>query len=177
MENITRLLKISISKKCVLEYDLMKDLPAVEADAAQMQQIIMNLLINASEAIGDRSGVIALGTGVMHCDRAFLAETCLDENLTEGLYVYLEVADTGIGMSETQSKIFDPFFTTKFTGRGQGFPRSLVSFAGIGAIHCCSELGKGDVQGSVSATALPAKELQCRRPGARVAWLQGAGRG
>ena len=172
VEDITRLLQISISKKCVMEYDLMKDLPAVEADAAQVQQIIMNLLINASEAIGDRSGVIALGTGVMHCDRAFLAETCLDENLTEGLYVYLEVADSGIGMSkETQSKIFDPFFTTKFTGRGLGLSAVLGIVRGHrGAIHCCSELGKGTTfKVLFPPTALTAKSLPCREAG-RTEW-------
>ncbi|HEX5689504.1 MAG TPA: hypothetical protein VFX76_05860 [Roseiflexaceae bacterium] len=93
IEGISRLLDISISKKCVLKYDLVPDLPSVEADATQMRQVIMNLVINASEAIGDRSGVIALSTGAMHCDRDYLSETYLDENLPAGLYVYVEVVD------------------------------------------------------------------------------------
>lgn len=144
-EDMTRLLQVSISKKCVIRYNLLPNLPSVEADAAQMRQIIMNLIINASEAIGDSSGVIAISTGAMHCDRAYLADTCLDEQLPEGLYVYLEVADTGCGMSEeTRAKVFDPFFTTKFTGRGLGLSAVMGIVRGHrGAIKCYSELGKG----------------------------------
>ena len=144
-EDMTRLLQISISKKCVLKYDFTPDLPAVEADAVQMRQIIMNFIINASEAVGGQSGVIAVSTGVMHCDRAYLSETYLDEKLPGGQYVYLDVADTGCGMSpETRAKIFDPFFTTKFTGRGLGLSAVLGIVRGHrGAIKVCSELGKG----------------------------------
>ena len=144
-EDMVRLLQISISKKCVMKFNLMPDLPLVEADAVQVRQIIMNLIINASEAIGDRSGVIVASTGVMHCDRAYLVETYLDDSLPEGLYAYLEVADNGCGMSEeTRARIFDPFFTTKFTGRGLGLSAVLGIVRGHrGAMKCYSELGKG----------------------------------
>jgi CheY-like chemotaxis protein len=105
----------------------------------------MNLVINASEAIGDRSGVIAITTGCMDCDRNYLKDVWLDENLSDGLYVYLEIADTGCGMNkETLTKLFDPFFTTKFTGRGLGMSAVLGIVRGHkGAIKVYSELNKG----------------------------------
>jgi CheY-like chemotaxis protein len=117
----------------------------VEADATQMRQIVMNLVINASEAIGDRSGVIAITTGCMDCDRGYLKDVWLDENLSDGLYVYLEIADSGCGMDkETLSKLFDPFFTTKFTGRGLGMAAVLGIIRGHhGAIKVYSEPGRG----------------------------------
>jgi CheY-like chemotaxis protein len=105
----------------------------------------MNLVINASEAIGDRSGFIAITTGCMDCTRDYLKNVWLDENLTDGLYVYMEIADTGCGMDkETMSKLFDPFFTTKFTGRGLGMAAVLGIVRGHkGAIKVYSEADKG----------------------------------
>jgi signal transduction histidine kinase len=143
--DITRLLEVSISKKCVLRYNLMENLPTCRGDATQLRQVIMNLIINASDAIGERSGVIALTTGVAWCDGAYLAENFVDDDLPEGLYVHLEVADTGCGMShETRQRIFDPFFTTKFTGRGLGLAAVLGIVRGHnGAIRVYSELGRG----------------------------------
>jgi len=110
-----------------------------------MRQIVMNLVINASEAIGDRSGVIAITTGCMDCDRNYLKDVWLDENLADGLYVYLEIADSGCGMDkETLSRLFDPFFTTKFTGRGLGMAAVLGIIRGHrGAIKVYSEPGRG----------------------------------
>ena len=145
VEDMARLLQISISKKCALKYDFPPDLPAIEADATQVRQIVMNLVINASEAIGDRGGLIAISTGVRHCDRAFFDGTLDDRALPEGLYAYLEVADTGCGMNgETRAKIFDPFFTTKFTGRGLGLSAVLGIVRGHGGTMTCdSEPGKG----------------------------------
>ncbi len=145
VEELTRLLHISISKKCVMRFELMPNLPAAMADAVQMRQIIMNLVINASEAIGDRSGAITIRTGAAHCDRAALGEAYLGDELPEGLYVYVEVTDNGCGMSaETSAKIFDPFFTTKFTGRGLGLAAVLGIVRGHqGAIQCTSVLGQG----------------------------------
>jgi CheY-like chemotaxis protein len=105
----------------------------------------MNLVTNASEAIGERSGVISITTGAMECDPAYLERTFLDEELPEGLYVYMEVADTGSGMDEEVSaRIFDPFFTTKFTGRGLGLAAVLGIVRGhLGAIKVYTEPGKG----------------------------------
>jgi len=159
VENLTRLLQITISKKCAVKFNLAPDLPLIEADAAQVRQIVMNLIINASEAIGDHSGAIAVTTGVMHCDRAYLSKTYLDDNLEAGEYVFIEVADTGIGMSEeTQARIFDPFFTTKFTGRGLGLSAVLGIVRGHkGALKCYSELSKGTTfKVLFPSTSLPA---------------------
>jgi len=105
----------------------------------------MNLAINASDAIGERSGVIAISTGVMDCDQNYLRETWLDENLPAGQYVFLEVADSGCGMDKaTLERIFEPFFTTKFTGRGLGMAAVLGIVRGHkGAIKIYSEVGKG----------------------------------
>ena len=145
VEEITHLLKFSISKKAVLRTRLASDLPTIEADASQIQQVIMNLIINASEALGDKVGDIIASTGVVRADRAYLADTLLDDHLPEGRYVYLEVTDTGCGMDkETRSRIFDPFFTTKFTGRGLGLAATLGIVRGHrGAIRLYSEPGHG----------------------------------
>ncbi|HIJ94957.1 MAG TPA: ABC transporter substrate-binding protein [Desulfuromonadales bacterium] len=145
LEEMLHLLEVSISKKAVLRFNLNERLPTVKADATQIRQIIMNLVINSSEAVGDRSGIIAITTGCMDCDRNYLKDVWLDENLTDGLYVYLEIADTGCGMEkETLSRLFDPFFTTKFTGRGLGMSAVLGIVRGHhGAIKVYSEVGKG----------------------------------
>jgi len=145
IEEMGHLLGVSISKKVVLRYEFADNLPAVEADATQMRQVVMNLITNASEAIGDRSGAISIATGVMEAGREYLGGTYLDEDLPEGYYVFMEVADTGCGMDEkTRSKVFDPFFSTKFTGRGLGLAAVLGIVRGHGgAIKVYSELGKG----------------------------------
>ena len=142
---MTHMLDVSVSKKAILRYNLARNLPAIEADATQLRQVIMNLVINASEAIGEQSGLITISTGAMECDRAYLSETWIDEGLSEGLYVFLEIADTGCGMERaTVSKIFEPFFTTKFTGRGLGMAAVLGIVRGHkGAIKLYSECGKG----------------------------------
>ena len=145
VEHTAQMLQISISKKSVLRFRLEKKLPAVEVDATQIRQVIMNLVINASEAIGDESGVISISTGLTRVDRAYLAETLMDPDLPEGEYVFIEVSDTGSGMSpETKARIFDPFFTTKFTGRGLGLAAVLGIVRGHkGAMKVYSELGRG----------------------------------
>ncbi|MCX5759602.1 MAG: response regulator, partial [Candidatus Hydrogenedentes bacterium] len=145
VEEMTHLLEVSVAKKCVLRYHFAVGTPRIEADVAQMRQAVMNLIINASEAIGDRKGVIAISTGCMYCDRAYLCETYLDEELPPGRYVFLEVSDTGCGMTpETQARLFDPFFTTKFAGRGLGLAALLGIVRGHrGAIKIYSEVGKG----------------------------------
>ena len=145
LDEMLNMLEVSISKKALLRFNPHHPLPKVEADATQMRQIIMNLVINASEAIGDKSGVIAITTGCMNCDSSYLKDLWLDENLHGGLYVYLEIADSGCGMDkETLSKLFDPFFTTKFTGRGLGMAAVLGIVRGHkGAIKVYSEPGKG----------------------------------
>ncbi len=145
LEEMLHILQVSISKKAVLRLNLTRPLPPVEADATQIRQIIMNLVINASEAIGDKSGVIAITTGCMDCDRSYLQDVWLDHNIGDGLYDFIEIADTGCGMDkETLAKLFDPFFTTKFIGRGLGMAAVLGIVRGHkGAVKIHSEPGKG----------------------------------
>jgi CheY-like chemotaxis protein len=140
-----RMLEVSISKKAILRYNLTSSLPAVDVDATQIRQIIMNLVINASEAIGDKSGVIAISTGCLECNETYLNAAWLTDPIPEGLYVYLDVSDTGCGMSkETLERLFDPFFTTKFTGRGLGMSAVLgIMRSHKGAIKVYSELNRG----------------------------------
>jgi PAS domain S-box-containing protein len=131
VEEMVPLLQMSVSKKIALRWELAPDLPLVNADTAQIRQILMNLVINASEAVGDRCGTITVTCGVKQ---------------REGdSQVYLQVADSGCGMSEsTRKKIFDPFFTTKFTGRGLGLSAVLgIVRAHSGSITCKSKLGEG----------------------------------
>ncbi len=145
VEEMAHLLEVSVSKRAVLKYHFAPNLPLIEADATQVRQVIMNLITNASDAIGDRSGVISISTGMQYADRAYLRESYLDTDLPEGDYVYIEVADTGQGMDEaTRARIFDPFFTTKFTGRGLGLAAVLGIVRGHrAAIKLYSEPGRG----------------------------------
>lgn len=145
VEEIGHLLEVSIAKNVVIRYNLASNLPAIEVDVTQVRQVVMNLITNASDAIGDKSGVVTITTGAMDADIAYLSETFLDDDLTEGAYVYLEVSDTGCGMDEaTKSKLFDPFFTTKATGRGLGLAATLGIIRGHrGAIKVYSEPGHG----------------------------------
>ncbi len=140
-----QILDVSVSKKAVMRYFLAEGLPAVESDVTQIRQVIMNLITNAADALGDSRGVITVVTGAMECDEAYLSESYLNDNLPGGTYVYLEVSDTGCGMdAATQSRIFDPFFTTKFIGRGLGLAAVLGIVRGHrGAIKVYSEVGKG----------------------------------
>ena len=145
VEDITKLLDVSIAKNVVLKFHLAENLPPVEADGAQLQQVIMNLVINASDAIGKKSGVISLSTGMMQADADYLGGAYAADGIEPGRFVFLEVADTGCGMDErTQKKLFDPFFTTKFTGRGLGMSAVLGIVRGHhGAIKVYSEEGQG----------------------------------
>jgi PAS domain S-box-containing protein len=145
LQEMDHLLQVSVSKKAVLKIELAPCLPAIEADQSQLRQVIMNLVTNASEAIGERSGVIAVRTGAMDCDAAYLRETYLDEGLKPGVYVYVEVSDTGCGMDrDARQRVFDPFFSTKFAGRGLGLAAVLGIVRGHhGAIKIYTELGRG----------------------------------
>jgi PAS domain S-box-containing protein len=145
IEDTTRLLQVSISKRAVLKFDLPAGLPVVLGDATQLRQVVMNLVINASEAVAEKSGFISITTGLTRADRAYLAGSHFAPDLPEGDYVFLEVADNGSGMSpEVQARIFDPFYTTKFTGRGLGLAAVLGIVRGHrGALKVFSEQGWG----------------------------------
>ena len=175
VKEVTQLLQVSISKKAMLRCCLGEHLPAIEADPAHLRQVVMNLVINASEAIGDYEGVITISTGAMFCDEVYLRESHTSEASAPGVYVYVEVADTGHGMdAETRTKIFDPFFTTKFAGRGLG----LAAVLGIvrshqGIIRVGSEPGKG----TTFRVSLPAskKAGAHREPEAATELWRGSG--
>jgi CheY-like chemotaxis protein len=123
-----------------LNITLPQELPAVRANAAQLRQVILNLITNASEALGEQEGVISITATRLRC-----GPSDSSPDLSRGDYVRLEVSDTGCGMTEeVQSKIFDPFFSTKFAGRGMG----LAVVKGVvhrhdGAINVVSAPGHG----------------------------------
>jgi PAS domain S-box-containing protein len=146
VHEMTELLGVSLSKKAIIRYDLAPVLPEIMADPTQMQQVVMNLVTNASEAIPEGSpGTITLRTGELMVEQAFVNNASLPVGLNPGRYVTLEVSDTGCGMTpEVVARIFDPFFTTKFTGRGLG----LSALLGIvrshgGGLKVYSEPGRG----------------------------------
>jgi len=150
------LLNASISKKASLRFNLASELPFIVADAPQVQQVVMNLVTNASDALNEKPGVITITTCVRECDDAVLAQSCCAQSLTPGPYVVLEARDTGCGMDETvRRQLFDPFFTTKFTGRGLGMSAVLGIVRGHGAgILVSSQPGNG----SVISVLFPAKD-------------------
>jgi PAS domain S-box-containing protein len=141
VEDMLALLRVSVSKHARLDIDLDKQLLPIEANPSQISQLVMNLVTNASEAIGDRDGVIRVTT-----KRAAIGTDCLGiDGLLEGKYVQLEVSDTGRGMSPgTKARVFDPFFSTKSTSRGLGLAvvHGIVQTLG-GTIHLASDLGHG----------------------------------
>ncbi len=141
----SQLLRVSIGCDCDMHLDLRPELPAIQVDTTQLQQVVMNLVINAAEAVGKTEGAIRLATYSLHADREYLAKMYLSPDLPERTYVAFEVSDNGCGMSaDTQARIFDPFFTTKFTGRGLGLAAVLGIVRGHGgAIRVESNLGRG----------------------------------
>jgi PAS domain S-box-containing protein len=141
----THLLHLSVGKNAVLKCDLAPALPLILADVNQMRQVLLNLVINASESLGERGGLIRVATGVARLDRDDLSDAHLVPELSEGEHVFLEVGDTGCGMTaQMRSRIFEPFFTTKFTGRGLGLAAVLgIVRAHQGAIKVASEVNRG----------------------------------
>jgi PAS domain S-box-containing protein len=141
------LLDVSLSKKVALQYCLEEDIPLISGDISQIRQVAMNLITNASESIGDRSGVVAISVRSVDLKTGQLGRTVPPGGLPAGRYIRLEVSDTGDGMSpEVMERIFDPMFTTKITGRGLGLALLLnVVQRHNGAIEVQSEVGRGTV--------------------------------
>ena len=158
VREINELLQASIPKKVRLEFDLSGDIPPVDADPSQIRQLIINLVVNGAEAIGEQEGMVRVKTRTEAIDEDIIRGDLPMRDLRPGTYVCLEVRDTGCGMDEnTVTRIFDPFFTTKFTGRGLG----LAAVSGIvrshqGAIKVQSKLGEG----STFRVFLPVAETQ-----------------
>ncbi len=125
LNNMNLIFKSVISKNVILNMNLAKEVLTINADATQIQQVIMNLVSNASEAIGNKSGLITISTGIMQASAQNI-DKIIENDLPDGNYVYFEINDTGCGMDkETRDRIFEPFFTTKFTGRGLGLAAVL----------------------------------------------------
>lgn len=160
VEDAQKIVAVSVSKKAALSYTRAPNLPAVRADESQIHQVVLNLVSNASEAIGEGPGQIRVAADASDLTSSDCAALDKDGRLRPGPYVRLTVTDTGCGMDEdTLPRIFDPFFTTKFTGRGLG----LAAVDGIvrshgGAIQVTSRPGEG----STFRVYLPA----CEAPGA-----------
>jgi signal transduction histidine kinase len=138
------LLGASVARHCTLTYHSPGALPAIEADPTQVRQIVLNLIVNASEAVDDH-GVITVETGLETLDRAMLQQMTFGDQETPGPYVFIDVVDNGTGMSEhTLARMFDPFFSTKVTGRGLG----MAAVRGIvrshhAALRVTSKEGQG----------------------------------
>lgn len=173
---IAQLLRMSIGKNCHLDFDLAPDPLLITGDLSQIQQIIMNLVINASDAIGpEQDGVIHIKSSKTSLTADSLKKLAYHEACNSGDFCLLQIKDNGCGMSEaTIAKIFDPFFTTKTHGRGLG----LASVIGIvrshkGALNVKSHLGKGttfevylpEVKERVPDRALPGVENEWEASG------------
>ncbi|MGO8880780.1 MAG: PAS domain S-box protein, partial [Desulfomonilaceae bacterium] len=138
-------LKLRVSRNVTLNLESYNALPPIKGDPDQIQCLVTNILVNASEAVGDRDGEVRLSTGVIDCDAEYLSRSRLEEKPEPGRFVFLEIADTGCGMdTDTQRRLFDPFFSTKFWGRGLGMSKVIgITKGHHGAIIVDSEVGKG----------------------------------
>jgi signal transduction histidine kinase len=166
VQEIAHLLEATLPKKVLLRLELDPNLPAVEADVAQIQQVVLNLVVNGAEAIGDEPGRVLVTTGVQDVDANDATDLVGSAPLAPGRYVFIEVRDTGCGMDDaTKARIFDPFFTTKFTGRGLGLAATLgIVRSHEGAVRLSSAPGKG----TTFRVLLPASSLPVQRDGLPV---------
>jgi two-component system, cell cycle sensor histidine kinase and response regulator CckA len=157
------LVRASVSRNITIRLDLADHLPPVHADRNQLHQLLMNLVLNGAEAIGeDRAGCVTVRTGAEHLDQSYIRAALSNKELASGEYVWVEVRDDGCGMDEaTRARIFDPFFTTKFMGRGLGLAAALGIVQGHnGAIRVSSTPGYG----STFKVFLPAGAMARRDP-------------
>jgi PAS domain S-box-containing protein len=161
VEELRPLLEVSLVNKPRLTFELEPSLPLIDVDAAQIRQVVLNLVMNAAESTASGSGHVIVRSSVTDVSREELSNCLLGDELPAGRYVALEVIDNGSGMDEsTLSRIFEPFYTTKFAGRGLGLPALLGIVRGHrGAIHVVSNQGHG----SVFRVLLP---INRRRPSA-----------
>ncbi len=173
VDDMSQILMVSISKDAELRATHARKVPAIEVDVTQLRQIILNFVINASDALGQAGGVITISTGAMDCDQELLSSTWLKTSLNPGTYCFLDVADNGCGIEkEKLARIFDPFFTTKFTGRGLGLSAVLGIVRGHqGAIDVKSDPGKWtSFKVLFPASNQPAQILNAPAPSIAVAW-------
>jgi two-component system, cell cycle sensor histidine kinase and response regulator CckA len=145
VEEFAHLMAATVGRKADLRLETDGEVLPIEGDATQIRQVVMNLITNASDALGDHNGSITITTGTLVCDAEYLTVPLLEDEREPGLYSYVQVVDTGEGMDEeTCARIFEPFFTTKFTGRGLGLAAALGIVHGHGGvIKVRSEPGRG----------------------------------
>ena len=145
VRDISELLRSSVPRTVELVLDLQPTCPAIEGDASQIQQLVMNLILNAVEATGERPGRVRVTTSVRNVRAGDRLQHFRPDPPSPGVYVSVDVMDDGCGMSDlVQAQIFDPFFTTKFTGRGLGLSAALGIVRGHkGAIGVESAEGSG----------------------------------
>ena len=171
LREIQRLLELAVPKKAGLEFDLGEDLPRIDGDRSRVQQLVMNLLSNASEALGDSAEPIRVSTRLEMCSRESLDKNYGAPELEPGRYVVLEIADQGCGMSpQVQRRIFDPFFSTKDHGHGMGMSAVQATTDSLGGtLRVLSQQGKG----TTVEVLLPASEAHARdddKPKRRARW-------
>ncbi len=144
VEEMLQILELSVSKKAAIRLYL-DDRPNCRLDVTQIRQVLMNLITNASDALGDQNGVIRIRTGMMDCGHDYLQSTYVDDDLPQGAYAFVEVSDSGCGMDgDARARLFDPFFTTKLAGRGLGMAAVLGIVRGHrGAIRIVSDVDVG----------------------------------
>ena len=173
VREISGLVQASIPKNAQLRLQLEHDIPGIDADPGQLQQIIMNLVINGAEAIGPDGGTVLVRPALQEVDEPYIATfSTAGDVLRPGRYVSLQVHDNGAGMNEaTRRKIFDPFFTTKFAGRGLGLSAVLgIVRSHRGALKVYSEPGTrhhvpGDFPGLAEPGATEAGAAERIAPG------------
>lgn len=145
VNEMVKMLKSTINLNAVINLDFSREIPFITADASQIRQIVMNLIMNASEAIGEEQGDISVSLTKADLTHGSPEKDHLGKNIPAGVYVCLEVADTGCGMNdEMKRRIFEPFYTTKATGRGLGMAAALgIITAHGGALQLLSAPGQG----------------------------------
>ena len=145
IDEYAQMFRTVVSRNVEIQLSLDHNLPSIRADIGQIQQVVMNLMSNASEAIGSQPGLVTVSTGVVDCDEKLLEKSLLVQKPAPGRFVRLEVTDTGCGMDEeTLSRLFDPFFSTKFVGKGLGMSAVLGIVRGHGGaimVDTCIDWG------------------------------------
>lgn len=145
LEEMRGLLNASLPKQVLFDYQFGENLPHITADATQLRQVLLNLIVNATEAIDASDGKVMVRTRLISITHEDLVDAIVGSNMQPGSYVSLEIEDTGSGMeSITLSRIFEPFFSTKFAGRGLGLAAVLgIVQSHSGAIRVRSAPGQG----------------------------------
>lgn len=142
IRDLTGLLQVSVSRQAVLNFDFSGE-PVVKGDATQLRQAIINLVVHASDRLGNDAGFIVVSTGIRTLTRSDLMPCHFGESRPDGAYAFIEVSETGAGMdAETIERLFEPFFQARAGGMGLAAVAAIVG-SHAGAIHVRSELGKG----------------------------------